>query len=723
MGWFESQIEERRKLDEERLSDALQALSDAVTNRRETPGADMWAQTQDALASVLAYYGARPSEVPRDTVDVASIVDCALRSTGVMARPVRLAGPWWRDAMGAMLGFSTDGTPVALLPRANGGYSFHDPSDGEAHRVGTATVDRLEGAAWCFYRPLPQEELGIRDLLAFMVRSLDPADYLAVVGATLASTLLGMLVPRVNQMVFGPIVASGSASVVLPLAALLVGVMFSQVILNGAKSLVMARITTKLDLPLEAALMARVLSLPAPFFRKYSTGELSSRVGTVRTIAAMLQDMVLSTALTSVFSLVYLVQIWVIAPPLALPALAVILVSTLLSVAAALLGARVSRKTLGLGVRLSGWQYGLISGIQKLRLSGAESRAFSTWAEIYQEQARLLYNPPILLRLAAPLQTAVSLAGTLVIYLGAIAGGVTLAQYMAFVSAFGMVSGAFGMLSGVATRIAQIKPYLELAEPILKTKPEASERRPAAKRVSGSFELDNVTFSYGDGMPNVLENLSLKVRRGEYVAVVGRTGCGKSTLVRLLLGFETPQRGAVYYDAHDLAKTDAASVRRQIGVVLQDGKLFQGSILDNISISAPGLTEDEAWEAAELAGIADDIRAMPMGMRTMISEGQGGVSGGQRQRLMIARAIAAKPRILMFDEATSALDNVTQRTVSDSLEALRCTRLVIAHRLSTVRHCDRIVVLDGGRIAEDGTYEELMERGGMFSELVARQQV
>jgi ABC-type bacteriocin/lantibiotic exporter with double-glycine peptidase domain len=224
-------------------------------------------------------------------------------------------------------------------------------------------------------------------------------------------------------------------------------------------------------------------------------------------------------------------------------------------------------------------------------------------------------------------------------------------------------------------------------------------------------------------MPKVLDNLSLKIRPGQYVAIVGKTGCGKSTLMRILLGFEKPQRGAVYYDGKDIASMDLKSLRQKIGVVMQNGKLFQGDIYSNIVISAPWLTLDEAWEAAEMAGMADDIRQMPMGMSTLITEGQDGISGGQRQRLMIARAIAPKPKILMFDEATSALDNLTQKKVSDALDQLKCTRIVIAHRLSTIRHCDRIIVLDEGHIVEDGTYEELLEAGGFFSELVARQRV
>ena len=262
-----------------------------------------------------------------------------------------------------------------------------------------------------------------------------------------------------------------------------------------------------------------------------------------------------------------------------------------------------------------------------------------------------------------------------------------------------------------------------MVQPILETEPELDEDRHVVTRLRGSIELNNVSFHYNDKMPNVLDDLSLKIRPGQYVAIVGKTGCGKSTLMRILLGFEKPQKGVVYYDGKDISYMDLKSLRQKIGVVMQNGKLFQGDIYSNITICAPQLTLDEAWEAAEMVGIAEDIRRMPMGMNTLISEGQGGISGGQRQRIMIARAIAPKPQILMFDEATSALDNITQKMVSESLNNLKCTRIVIAHRLSTIRHCDRIIVLNEGKIVEDGTYEELLEKKGYFSELVERQRV
>ena len=262
---------------------------------------------------------------------------------------------------------------------------------------------------------------------------------------------------------------------------------------------------------------------------------------------------------------------------------------------------------------------------------------------------------------------------------------------------------------------------MDLAEPILKAKPEVCEARQIVKKVKGSIELNNISFRYTDDGPWIIDHLNLKIPRGQYLAIVGTTGCGKTTLMRLMMGFETPKSGAVYYDGKDIQKLDQKSLRQQIGVVMQNGKLFSGDIFSNITISAPQLGLKEAWEAAEMAGVADDIRNMPMGMHTILSEGSGGISGGQRQRLMIARAIVTKPKVLLFDEATSALDNITQKHVSDSLKNLKSTRIVIAHRLSTIKECDRIIVLDKGHIIEDGTYQSLSKAGGFFSELVERQ--
>ena len=441
------------------------------------------------------------------------------------------------------------------------------------------------------------------------------------------------------------------------------------------------------------------------------------------TICEILVEDAFSMTVSAVVSLVYLFQIASFAPALMLPSIIIILLTVLFMCITMVMQTRVSRQRMEIMAKESGLTYAIINGIQKIKLAGAEKRIFAKWANQYAEEAALAYNPPFFLKISSALTTGISLIGTVVLYGIAINTGVSTSEYFAFNVAYAAMLAAFSQLSTTSMSVAKIKPVLEMAEPILKTEPEKTLRKDIATKVSGTIEMNGVYFRYSDATPYILEDFSLKIKSGEYVAIVGKTGCGKSTLVRLLLGFEKPEKGAIFYDGKDLERIDLKSLRRKIGSVIQDGKLFFGDIFQNISIASDKLTEEEAWEAAEMAGIADDIRAMPMGMKTIIAEGQGGISGGQKQRLLIARAVASKPKILIFDEATSALDNITQRQISEALDSLNCTRIVIAHRLSTIKNCDRILVIDKGAIREQGTYDELMAMNGYFSELVARQQL
>lgn len=406
-----------------------------------------------------------------------------------------------------------------------------------------------------------------------------------------------------------------------------------------------------------------------------------------------------------------------------MPALIILLLTVIFSLVSSLVQMKISTRQMELSSKENGMTYSLITGIQKIKLAGAEKRAFARWGNLYAKSAKMMYNPPMFIKINSVISLAISLAGTIIMYSMSVRSGISVADYYAFNTAYGMVSGSFMALAGIALSAAQIRPILTMVKPFFDTIPEISDGKQVLTRLSGGIELNNVSFRYDENMPLIVDDMSLKIRPGQYVAIVGKTGCGKSTLMRLLLGFERPQKGAIYYDGKDLERIDLRSLRRRIGVVMQNGKLFLGDIYSNIIISAPWLSQSDAWEAAELAGIADDIRKMPMGMNTVISEGSGGISGGQRQRLMIARAIAPKPKILMFDEATSALDNLTQKKVSESLATLKCTRIVIAHRLSTIKQCDRIIVLDKGKIIEDGKYDELIAANGFFAELVARQRL
>ena len=581
----------------------------------------------------------------------------------------------------------------------------------------------IDREALCFYRPLPMKKLGIPDLLLYMKGCVSGGDIAVIVLAMLAAMLVGLIEPRVYEAVTGPVLKSGSVSMLGGMAAFLLAAAFASKLLDVVEMLLTERVSTKTSLAVEASVMMRILSLPVSFFRRFSSGELSSRAESVGSLCGMLLDETMFTALSSLMSLIYIGQIFRFAPALVWPSILVILTTVIFSLVTSLMQIRVSRQKMKLAAAESGMSYAMVSGIQKIRLSGAEKRVFARWARLYARSTELEYNPPAFLKLNGVINTGISLAGTIALYYIAVRSGVAPNEYFAFSAAYGRVMGAFSALAGISIAVASIPPVLEMAEPILKTEPEVTAEKEIVTRVDGSIEFSHVSFRYEPNTPRVLDDLSLKISSGEYVAIVGRTGCGKSTLVRLMLGFEKPEKGAVYFDGRDLGRVDPRSLRKHMGVVIQNGQLMQGDIFSNITLSAPWLTLDEAWEAAETAGIADDIRDMPMGMNTLISEGQGGISGGQKQRLMIARAIAPKPKILIFDEATSALDNVTQRQVSEALDRLKCTRVIIAHRLSTIRNCDRILVMDEGKIVESGTYDELIAQNGRFAALVARQRL
>ncbi|MBE5893584.1 MAG: NHLP bacteriocin export ABC transporter permease/ATPase subunit [Lachnospiraceae bacterium] len=725
MGWFDEQIKQRKRSDDAVFEEAFLGIADAVLGSKMSASlSNDEAKAEDAIGKILKYYHVKCREIPASVKGLNDQLEFLLRPYGIMRRRVALEKGWYKDAIGAMLTTrKDDGTVVALIPKGFHGYVFFDSKSGKWVKISSKNENLFEDEGICFYNPFPLQKLTMASLMRYILDALSPADLVLVVLAALAVSVVGLLIPKLNNLIFGTIVNSGNLRLLVGSAVFLISVSISRLLFTAVKELVIEQVNTKIELSVRAAAMMRILSLPADFFKKYSAGDLASRTGYLQSLCGMLVSAVMNAGLTSLFSLIYISQVFVYAPDLVVPALTVTLFSLLFTLATTFFQMRVSKEQMEISSKENGMSYALITGIQKIRLAGAEKRVFARWSKLFAQKLALTHNPPLFLRANGAFAAIISLTGTIAMYYFALKSGVGVADYYAFITAYGMVSGAFASLAGVAVTMARLKPILEMAKPILEAVPEVSEGKVVIERLSGGIELNNVSFRYSENMPLVIDDLSLKIRPGQYVAIVGATGCGKSTLMRLLLGFEKPQKGAVYYDGKDLNAIDLKSLRRKIGVVMQDGKLFQGDIFSNITISAPWLTSEKAWEAAEMAGIAEDIRRMPMGMHTLISEGSGGISGGQRQRLMIARAIAPKPKILMFDEATSALDNMTQKTVSDSLDKLKCTRIVIAHRLSTIRHCDRILYLEKGKILEDGTYEQLIARGGKFAELVERQRL
>ena len=724
MGWFDEQIEFRKKHERELLSDSFESIARSITGRKIRSSLQDQEDVSDAVSGLLKYFGLKEREVPANIRGLRDRLDYLLSPTGILYREVILNKGWHTDAMGPMItSLREEGTVITLLPSEMGGYEYVDPRTGVRVRINAKEEKKISNEALCFYRPLPMRELKLKDLLRYMMSCLTMRDLVSFGVASLAITLVGMLMPKLNQVLMGTVVQNSSMQLLYAVMSFLLFATVGRTLLMIIRTMLLSRIREKLNVNVSAATMMRILSMPASFFKDYSAGELNQYINYMDTLCSTIVDSLFSTAITGVFSLVYLTQIFAFAPSLVWPSLIITLLTLGVSLLSATVQMRIDAEKMVLTAKERGLVYSLITGIQKIRLSGSENRAFAKWSQAYSKSAELTFNPPAIIVLSEVIASAITLIGTAIMYFIAVKSKVSVADYYAFNTAYAYISSAFAALTSVALSAASIKPVINLIKPLLSSTPESSTAKETITRLSGSIEISHMTFGYDPESKPLFSDFSLTIPPRQYVAIVGKSGCGKSTLVRLLLGFEKPSRGVINYDKKDLQQLDVRSLRRQIGVVMQDGHLFSGSIFDNIVISAPTLKLQDAWDAAEIAGIAEDIRDMPMGMNTLLQEGGGTISGGQRQRLMIARAIAPKPRILIFDEATSALDNITQKKVSDALDKMKCTRIVIAHRLSTIRHCDRILVIDGGKIAEDGTYEELIARNGIFAELVERQRL
>ena len=537
----------------------------------------------------------------------------------------------------------------------------------------------------------------------------------------LVVVLLGMIVPMANKFVFDTVIPAGNPAALAPIAGLLTGAAVAVLLFSFIRNLYILRVENILEMNLHNAVMARLFLLPARFFHSHSSGELTSKMSNLTQLCQQVNESVVGALLSGALSIVYFIQVGIYGGRLLAPAAVLYVLQTLMVVLYFRTVVRLNQQFISKNDTLNGMECNLFAGIQKIKLTGSETRAYTQWLNRYTNTTHIIYNPRFLLRLFPSLLALMSVVNLLVIYYFTRRFSIETSNFIAFTSAFGMLTAALSEIIRQIPEMAKIGPQLDSIMAIAETEPEVSGPSAAISSLSGSIKISHLSFRYQEDMPLVIDDLSLNIKDGEYVGIAGASGCGKSTLLRLLLGFEIPLRGNISYDHYDLAKADKSELRRRIGSCLQNGRLFTGDIFHNITITAPWATHDDAWEALRMACMYDEVKALPMGLHTVITEDGGGFSGGQKQRLLIARALIGRPSILFFDEATSALDNISQKQVSDNLDRLHCTRLVIAHRLSTIRHCDRIIVLDKGKIAEEGTFEELMARKGLFYEMSLRQ--
>lgn len=681
-----------------------------------------------ALMIVAERLGVGLTRMPRAEARVGAPLRAIARANGIGLREVLLRGEWWRGDHGPLLAWRGDERrPVALLP-ARRGYRLWDPAAPGDIALDSGLAAEIGAAAVMIYRPAPTRIGGLWGLLRFAARGVG-GEVSVIAGAAAFGAALAMAVPFATGYLLDSAVPRAEVGQVAAVIAALLLAGLGGGIFDLTKAIALLRLEARLEAATQPALMHRLLSLPVNFFRGFGTGDLTSRVLSIQTMRQLLAGNALLSLLSAAFAGASLLVILFYSPPLALISAGLVLIAALLTGGLAWGELRQERARVGLRGQESNLVIQVLQGIAKLRVAAAERRLFAQWAGLFSRQKRRFRQGRRYAAAAEAVAEVYPILALLVLYLVVTklltAGNrqgpaLDLGAFLAINAAFGQLFAATMTMARTVAATLEIVPLFERLRPIVAATPEAVGDRLEAAPLAGRIEISQLSFRYAAGTALVLDDLSLTIEPGQFVAVVGPSGGGKSTLLRLLLGFEQAERGDILYDGQSISVLDTASLRRQIGVVLQQGRIMTGSIFDNITAGLP-YTLDDAREAARLAGIDNDIDAMPMGMHTLLMEGTSTLSGGQRQRLMLARALIGRPRILLFDEATSALDNRSQAVVTQSLARLRTTRIVIAHRLSTVQQADRIAVIERGRLVETGTFDELVGRNGAFTRLARRQ--
>jgi ATP-binding cassette subfamily C protein len=709
----------------------------AFTGAEESPGgADD--PVRFAVCAAAKFLGMDTSNItlPADVaagMDLVTKMRRLVKKANMQARLVSLPEGWHKNDQGTLLGYYGDENEmVALLPQSSNKYVLVSENHPEGLPVDRETASKIKSDAFMCYAGLPPRKLARADMFKFMLRHTARHDWTTIWIMSLLAGALPILMPLITESIFRDIIPINDRQALGTVAQVMLVSGFTSAIVALVRSISFLRVKTHSEIAFESALWSRLLSLPTRFFRDYEAGNMANRMQGVSAITRLLGDDVLATVFNMVFSFWSLVLMIYYNVKLTMISLAVWTVYLLINafLYKNIIFAR--RMVTKASNEASARTLQLLSGLTKFRLQGGEPAAFHLWSQTFGEQwkwslkSRWHSNYISILNMMMP--TALSI---LLFYVTmgimeaeAAAGAAVLTmdpvKFMGFQTAFAGFNATITAFVPTVAALFSVIPFIDNIMPILEAEPEVTDDKIDVGRLSGEVEIKNLHFAYSPDSPPVLKGISLRFKAGESVAIVGPSGCGKSTLVRILLGFENPTQGAVFFDEQDFSTLNAASVRSQMGVVLQNGQIMSGDIFTNIVGSSP-LTLDDAWEAARMVGLDRDIEKMPMGMHTVISEGAGNISGGQRQRLLLARSIVNRPKIVILDEATSALDNTTQAIVTESMKKLKATRIVVAHRLSTIRDADRICVLQDGRVAEEGNYEELMKADGLFARLAKRQ--
>lgn len=717
MGLYTEVIRERERQDNALVREADYRMMHRMGKDDPDVSSD---RAQLVVAKILSKFGLEAKEV-RGFEDTAEMLDLMLDPLGVIYDVVDMTDPDWLNRTQYMLAFSEDGEPVMLSPAVKG-YTYYFPINGS---VGMVSSIKLQPVAYAIFRPIRLKNANMLSLAGYVLSLVSIRDVLVIAAAALLTSVLGMVTPKMNQVVLDQIVPMGTAgySILFRSLGLFLTAGIVKTAISAGRTLFLGKMRVRISSEAQSAVMSKVLLLPQKFFMGASAGKLSKQISNARILSEQMINFILGASLTAVFSLVYIPQMASFSTLMLIPAVVILVIKSAYTLIAGRFYAQNERNRQEAEMDQRAFMYTALKGIQRIKESGAEKRIYAQWTRKYQSVLACDLDQPVVLKLEDVSIGFLSSLGTVILLSLIVPGGIAKADYIAFTSAFGLISSAVTDLMDAQRKILLMRPMMAQLKGILDTDPEDDETRTILRKIKGDIRIEDVSFAYDDSSFGTLDDVSLHIRPGEKIAIVGESGCGKSTLLKLILGTIRPSSGGIFIDGKPLDTIHLRAFRRNIGTVFQLSKVMPGTILSNITFCPHPVSREEAEEAAAKADIAETIESLPLGYDTEISDSNsGGFSGGQRQRLLLARAFASKPSIMILDEATSALDNISQSKVLKSVYAEKCTVIMVAHRLSTVRGCDRIVLLKDGRIAEEGKFDELMDLKGEFYELMRRQE-
>lgn len=681
----------------------------------------------DCVALLCSEYGiptASFEKLKEACGDEFGITDIA-RISHFSYREVILTSGWERRDQGAFLVYDQNKKPCLCLPKGSNSYILYDVENNVSTPVSKKVAQSISAKAFMIYRPLPARKLKGKDLAAFCKGSIRAVDIAWLVILSTATALIGLLTPTISQKLYDEYIPLGAKEILFQLGCLMASFMIANILFSIVKNLVNFRITSKMAYDTQSAIYGRLFNLPESFFRRFESADLAQRVMGAGNVINTVASVIFTSIVSVIFLIVYLIRMISYSGKLTLIGVLMVIVYAAAYYVISLIAIKHKQRSVELTGKTESVMFQFLTGISKIRIAGVEDRALYEYLKPYIRLRNSEEKQQSIVNIGTVLSLVANSVFSIVLYIVIVNAteDISVGTFIAFTSMFGAFTAYLLQVVQGLVSIRSEKPNLERLKPVLEETPEMEDGKELPGDISGAVEINNVTFSYSPDAPNVLENVDLDIRAGEYVGIVGPSGCGKSTLMKLLLGFEKPSSGKIYFDNKDIESVDKRELRKKMGVVLQDGKLISGSIFENITITAPNAALKDVQAVIKAVGLEKDISEMPMGLHTILSEDCGTISGGQQQRILIARAIISNPQILFFDEATSALDNVTQSMVCETLEKMNSTRIVIAHRLSTIIKCDRIIVMNDGRIVEQGNYNELMDNKGLFYELSSRQMV